>query len=70
MKLNKEFSREEIHVTIKHFIIFKISLAMKEMQISITLKFHITPVRTATKNNGNKCLCIMEHPFTLSVNVK
>lgn len=30
----------------KHFILFKISLAMKEMQITTTLKFHFTPVRT------------------------
>jgi hypothetical protein len=31
MELNKEFSREETHMTTKHLIVLKIVLAMKEM---------------------------------------
>jgi hypothetical protein len=40
----------------KHMEIFSTSLAIKEMQIKTTLRFHLTLVRIATiKNTNNKC---------------
>jgi hypothetical protein len=33
------------------------SLAIKEMQIQTTLRFHLTPVRIATNKNTNNSKC-------------
>jgi hypothetical protein len=53
--LDRAFSREEVQMAKKHMKKCSLSLAIKE--IKITLRFHLTPIRMATiKNtNNNKC---------------
>jgi hypothetical protein len=54
-ELNRTFSKEEILMAKKHMETCSPSLAIKEMQIKTTLRFHLTPVRIAiisyTTNN-------------------
>jgi hypothetical protein len=51
MDLNSEFSVEESQMAQKHFEKYSTSLAMREMQVKTTLRFHLTPVRMANNNN-------------------
>jgi hypothetical protein len=53
-ELNRTFSKEEIQLAKKHMQKCSPSVAINEMQIKITLKFHFTSVRIAiVKNNTN-----------------
>jgi hypothetical protein len=56
-ELNGTFSKEEIQMPKKHMKKCSPSLAIKEMQIKTTLRFHLTPGRIATIKNttNNKC---------------
>jgi CO dehydrogenase/acetyl-CoA synthase beta subunit len=56
-ELNRAFSKEEIQMVKKHMKKCLPSLAIKEMQIKTTLRFHLTPVRIATIKNttNNRC---------------
>jgi hypothetical protein len=56
-ELNRTFSKEEVHMAKKHTRKYSLSLAIKEMQIKTTLRFHLTPIRIAIIKNttNNKC---------------
>jgi hypothetical protein len=56
-ELNRKFSNEEVQIASKYMKKCSTSLAMKEMQIKTTLRFHFTPVRMSIimGNNNNKC---------------
>jgi hypothetical protein len=55
-ELNRKFSKEEVQMASKYMKKYSSSLAIKEMQIKTTLRFHLTPVRMAIfKGNNNKC---------------
>jgi hypothetical protein len=43
-ELNRGFSKEEVLMTKKHMKRCSPSLAIKEMQMKTTLRFHLTPV--------------------------
>jgi hypothetical protein len=55
-ELNREFSKEEIQMASEYMKKWSMSLAIKEMQIKTTLRFHLTPVSMGIiKGNDNKC---------------
>jgi hypothetical protein len=56
-ELNRTFSKEEIQMAKKHMKKCSPSVAIKEMQIKTTLRFHLTPVRiTIIKyTTSNRC---------------
>jgi hypothetical protein len=56
-ELNRTFSKEEIQIAKKHMKKCSPSLAIKEMQIRTTLRFHLIPVRIAIIKNttNNRC---------------
>jgi hypothetical protein len=56
-ELNKFFFKEEIQMAKKHMKKCLPPLARKEMQIKITLRFHLLPVRMAVikTTTTNKC---------------
>jgi hypothetical protein len=55
--LNSTFSKKEIQIAKEHMQKCSLSQAIKEMQIKITLRFHLIPDRIAIIKNTttNKC---------------
>ena len=55
--MNRNFTKEDIHMANKHMRKCSASLAIREIQIQTTMRYHLTPVRMGKINKAGNHKC-------------